>query len=183
MIQSLTVIRQMSGLQELGGERAVGVPVGLRVARLSALPVAGPERSLLGGARRDPPPPSLDDEHRQLHEPRQGNHDDTRAKRRNEPKQNRAGPSVPGVYRNPSRIQRLSSGSSPRVRSLSRRLIISKLAGCVGPARFSAGGAVMHLVHPGEWFRPSVTPEHPVSRSITVQFVQLYHRCVRASVC
>lgn len=77
MIRSLTVIRQVFGLQELGGERAVRVLVGLLVARLSALPVAAPERSLLGGARRDPPPPSLDDEHRQLHEPRQGNHDDT----------------------------------------------------------------------------------------------------------
>lgn len=71
----LTIIGQISGLQKLGGEGAVGVLVRLLVSRLSVLSVASPECSLIGGARRDPPPSSVDQQHRKLHKPPQKNHD------------------------------------------------------------------------------------------------------------
>lgn len=58
----LTVIGQVSGLQELGGEGAVGVLVRLLVARFPVLPVAAPKRSFFGGARRDPPPSAVDEQ-------------------------------------------------------------------------------------------------------------------------
>lgn len=72
--EKLTVIREISGLQELGGEGTVGVLVRLLVSRLSVLPVAAPKRTFLGGARRDPPPSVEDQKHKQLREPPQRNH-------------------------------------------------------------------------------------------------------------
>lgn len=74
--QILTVIRQISRLQELRGKGAVGVLVRLLVARLSVLPVAAPERSFLGGARLDHPPPGVEEQHRHLQESPQPNHDE-----------------------------------------------------------------------------------------------------------
>lgn len=69
-----TVIRQISGLQELGGERAVGVLVRLLVSRFSVLPVAAPKCPLLGGTRRDTPASTLDQQCQQLHKAPRENH-------------------------------------------------------------------------------------------------------------
>lgn len=73
-IQILTFIRQISGLQELGSECAVRVLMSLLMAGLSVLPVAGPECSFIGGARRDSPPSAPEEQHRQLREAPQQNH-------------------------------------------------------------------------------------------------------------
>lgn len=70
----LTVIRQVSGLQELGGKGAVGVLVRLLVPRLSVFPVAASKRSLLGGAGRDLPASALDEQHQQVNKLPQGKH-------------------------------------------------------------------------------------------------------------
>lgn len=70
----LTVVREVSGLQELGGEGAVGVLVRFLVPRLSVFPVAASKRSLLGGAGRDLPASVLDEQHQQVHKPPQGKH-------------------------------------------------------------------------------------------------------------
>lgn len=59
----LTVLRQVSGLQELGGKGAVRVLVRLLVARLPVFPVAASKGSLLGGAGRDLPASALDEQH------------------------------------------------------------------------------------------------------------------------
>lgn len=170
----LTVIRQVFGLQKLRGERAVRVLVGLLVARLSVLPVAGSERSLLGGARRDPPPSALDDQHGERHEPQHRNHDETRRdeasgdkeEEKIKQKENRAGSSVPSVVldvdKNPSRIQRLSSGSWWSVPRVTRRLIypqITRICSVIIQASNPQGenpGAFSFLVADLRWFRPSV---------------------------
>lgn len=86
MHEMLTVIRYISGLQELGGESAVGVLVWLLMPRLSVLPVSAPKCSLLGGARRDPPPSTLHQQHRQLREPPQENHGQIMPKKQKRPK-------------------------------------------------------------------------------------------------
>lgn len=70
----LTVIRQVSGLQELGGKGAVGVLVRLLVPRLPVFPMAASKRSLLGGAGRDLPASALDEQHQQVNKLPQGNH-------------------------------------------------------------------------------------------------------------
>lgn len=66
-VRILTVIRQISRFQELGGEGAVRVLVVLlAAARLSVVPVAGPHCSLVGWARRDPQPRADVDQQRPL---------------------------------------------------------------------------------------------------------------------
>lgn len=72
--EKLTVIREVSGLQELGGEGAVGVLVRLLVSGFSVLPVAAPKRTFLGGTRCDPQPSIEDQKHKQRREPPQRDH-------------------------------------------------------------------------------------------------------------
>lgn len=68
----LTVVRQVSGLQELGGEGAVGVLVRFLVARLSVLPVAASQRPLLGGAGRDLRAAAVQEQQQQVQQPPRG---------------------------------------------------------------------------------------------------------------
>lgn len=70
----LTVIRQVSGLQELGGKGAVGVLVRLLVPRLPVFPVAASKRPLLGRAGCDLPASALDEQHQQVNKLPQGKH-------------------------------------------------------------------------------------------------------------
>lgn len=70
----LTVIRKVSGLQELGGKGAVGVFVRLLVPRLPVFPVSASKRPLLGGAGRDLPASALDEQNQQVNKLPQGNH-------------------------------------------------------------------------------------------------------------
>lgn len=93
----LTVVGQISGLQELRGERAVGVLVRLLVARLSVLSVAASKRTFLGGARRDPPPSAVDEQRRQLRQTPKQHHSWTM--QRNNTDTGRSGWTTPNVAR------------------------------------------------------------------------------------